>query len=153
MSLVTKLSLLAALGGLFSSCTPFPPEDPNTPKTPQPDPVPVVEEKKKKTQSEVERQKEESRKRLERKKRDAERRKKEAEKKKEESSNVVEKTDPVVKPPVKPTSKYPTALAIPGRPGEVFNPYTNAPVDVSGVPSGRLVTDPNDAQGRKFRVP
>ncbi|MGE9268917.1 MAG: hypothetical protein ACQKBY_12545 [Verrucomicrobiales bacterium] len=56
-------------------------------------------------------------------------------------------------PKPKPKPKYDTALAIPGREGFVFNPHTNEPVDVRGIPSGSLVTDPNDAEGRKFRVP
>ena len=49
---------------------------------------------------------------------------------------------------------YPYALAIPGKDGFVFNPYTNNPVDVRGIPSGTLVRDPQDPNAdHKFRVP
>lgn len=72
-------------------------------------------------------------------------------------SKPVSKPDPTPKPepaPVdKPKPKYPTSTSIPGKDGHVFNPYTNNPVDVRGIPSGSLVTDPNDGEGRKFRVP
>ena len=43
---------------------------------------------------------------------------------------------------------------IPGKEGFVFNPYTNNPVDVRGIPSGTLVRDPQDPnKDHKFRVP
>mgnify|MGYP001827734096 CR=1 FL=1 len=49
---------------------------------------------------------------------------------------------------------YPYALPIPGKDGFVFNPYTNNPVDVRGIPSGTLVRDPQDPNAdHKFRVP
>lgn len=58
------------------------------------------------------------------------------------------------KDPIKPKSKYRTAMAIPGKPGFVFNPWTNKAVDVRGVPGGMLVRDPNDGNpDHKFRVP
>lgn len=50
--------------------------------------------------------------------------------------------------------KTPVAIAIPGKPGFVFNPYTNHPVDVRGIPSKTLVRDPQDPdKSHKFRVP
>ena len=53
-----------------------------------------------------------------------------------------------------PVSKYPTASAVPGKPGFVFNPYTHNIVDVKGIGSGRLCRDPEDADPtHKFRVP
>ena len=53
-----------------------------------------------------------------------------------------------------PKSKYPTAAAVPGKPGFVFNPYTHNIVDVKGIGSGRLCRDPEDADpNHKFRVP
>jgi hypothetical protein len=53
-----------------------------------------------------------------------------------------------------PKPNYPYALPIPGKDGFVFNPYTNNPVDVRGIPSGTLVRDPQDSNGdHKFRVP
>lgn len=51
-------------------------------------------------------------------------------------------------------SKYPTAAAVPGKPGFVFNPYTHNIVDVKGIGSGRLCRDPEDPDpNHKFRVP
>ncbi|MGB0775273.1 MAG: hypothetical protein ACPGUY_05470, partial [Akkermansiaceae bacterium] len=66
-----------------------------------------------------------------------------------------ERRDPVT-PPKPPTQKknYPTAAAVPGRDGYVFNPFTNNIVDVRGIASGKLVRDPDDADAsHKFRVP
>jgi len=55
-------------------------------------------------------------------------------------------------PPVKP--KYPTASAVPGKSGFVFNPYTHNIVDVKGIGSGKLCRDPEDPDPtHKFRVP
>ena len=62
---------------------------------------------------------------------------------------------------------YPYAIPVPGRKGWVFNYYTNRPVDVRGVESGRLIYDERDPENRnpdgtlkpvaempnKFRVP
>lgn len=71
-----------------------------------------------------------------------------------------ENQDP--KPPVgnggdtKPVrNDYPRAVPIPGKDGYVFNPYTNNPVDVRGIPSRTLVNDPQDPDAAKhlFRVP
>ncbi len=54
--------------------------------------------------------------------------------------------------PVKPS--VPTAKAVPGKAGTVFNPFTNNHVDVNGIPSGTKVRDPNDSnQAHIFRVP
>lgn len=61
---------------------------------------------------------------------------------------------PAEREPVKRTSKYRTAMPIPGKPGFVFNPWTNRPVDIRGLPSGQLIRDPNDGnEDHKFRVP
>lgn len=50
---------------------------------------------------------------------------------------------------------YPTAAAVPGRPGFVYNPYTHTMVNVTGIRSGQLCADPEDpdAANHKFRVP
>lgn len=62
-------------------------------------------------------------------------------------------TPPVV-PPVVPSATYQYASKIPGKPGYVFNPFTQNQVDVRGIPSGTLVRDPNDSDPtHKFRVP
>ena len=51
-------------------------------------------------------------------------------------------------------SDYRRATLIPGKEGFVFNPFTNNPVDVRGIPSGTLVRDPQDPnKDHKFRVP
>ena len=59
---------------------------------------------------------------------------------------------PLEPTPQKPTYRY--AIQIPGKEGFVFNPFTNNPVDVRGIPSGTLVRDPQDPNpDHKFRVP
>ncbi|MGJ8678026.1 MAG: hypothetical protein ACSHX0_10955 [Akkermansiaceae bacterium] len=61
-------------------------------------------------------------------------------------------TLPLTPAAVKPS--YPTATAVPGKPGYVFNPYTHNIVDVKSIASGKLVRDPEDADTtHKFRVP
>jgi hypothetical protein len=58
-------------------------------------------------------------------------------------------TQPTPTPP-----EYRTAAAIPGKPGFLFNPWTNGEVDVRGVPPGSLVRDPKDPNpDHKFRTP
>jgi len=53
-----------------------------------------------------------------------------------------------------PTPTYRTAQPVPGKPGWVFNPWTNMAVDVRGIPPGGLVRDPNDSDpDHKFRTP
>ena len=60
----------------------------------------------------------------------------------------------VSKPKPKTSSKYRKASSIPGKPGFVFNPWTNKAVDVRGIPAGSVVRDPNDGNpDHKFRVP
>ncbi|MFC0017159.1 hypothetical protein [Roseibacillus persicicus] len=71
-------------------------------------------------------------------------------------------------PPLPPMNiDYRYAMPVPSRKGWVFNPYTNRPVDVRGVESGRLIYDERDPANRnpdgtllpvdqmphKFRVP
>lgn len=49
---------------------------------------------------------------------------------------------------------YPIALAIPGKPGFVYNPYNNNPVFIKDIPSGKTVLDPQDPnKEHKFKVP
>ena len=89
---------------------------------------------------EEQRQIEESRRRLER---------EEAKRKSQESSSNNASL------PTKPARpNYPTATAVPGKEGFVFNPYTQNIVDVKGIAPGKLVRDPEDADAtHKFRVP
>jgi len=60
-------------------------------------------------------------------------------------------------PPVDPTPVIPTtptAKPVPGRPGFVFNPYTQNMVDVEGIPSRTKVRDPqDDDESHTFYVP
>lgn len=71
-------------------------------------------------------------------------------------------------PPLPPMNiDYRYAMPVPGREGWVYNPFTNRPVDVRGVESGRLIYDERDPANRnpdgtllpiaempnKFRVP
>ena len=64
---------------------------------------------------------------------------------------------PTGTPPTSTVGKknYPTAAAVPGRPGFVYNPYTHTMVNVTGIRSGQLCADPEDpdAANHKFRVP
>ncbi len=58
------------------------------------------------------------------------------------------------KPKEQPSSIQ-VARPIPGKPGMVFSPFNNKPVDVKGIPSGKLVYDPHypQSENKKFRVP
>jgi len=70
------------------------------------------------------------------------------------STETTDVIPPILRDPVKRTSKYRTARAIVTKPGYVFNPWTNKAVDVRGIPSGTLIRDPNDGDpDHKFRVP
>jgi len=62
-------------------------------------------------------------------------------------------TIPTVPPsnPNKPVT-FPFATPVPGKAGFVFNPYNQKKVDVRGLPSGTLVSDPRNAN-QKFYVP
>ncbi len=62
-------------------------------------------------------------------------------------------TIPIVPPsdPNKPVT-FPFATPVPGKAGFVFNPYNQKKVDVRGLPSGTLVSDPRNAN-QKFYVP
>lgn len=67
--------------------------------------------------------------------------------------NLSNGEDTTIAPKPKKTN-YPTASAVPGKAGFVFNPYTHSIVDVKGIASGKLVKDPEDADPtHKFRVP
>jgi len=68
----------------------------------------------------------------------------------------IKPVEPEVKKPIIPEPKkpvnYPYASAVPNKAGFVFNPYTQSQVDVRGLASGTLVTDPRD-KTQKFYVP
>lgn len=62
-------------------------------------------------------------------------------------------TETIVEPKPVPTTP-PTAKAVEGRPGFVFNPYTGNIVEVQGLKSGQLVRDPEDQdKTHTFYVP
>lgn len=59
-----------------------------------------------------------------------------------------DESDPAAPPKIR------TAVTIPGKPGFVFNPWTNDVVDVRGLPPGTLARDPQDSNpDHIFRVP
>lgn len=62
---------------------------------------------------------------------------------------------PPPKPPDNKPKTHPVAAAVPGKPGFVFSPFNNKVVDVRGVASGKVVSDPNYPMEEKkwFRVP
>lgn len=56
-------------------------------------------------------------------------------------------------PPLGPGG-IPVAKKVPGKPGFVFNPFTQNEVDVDGIPAGTKVRDPHDPdESHIFRVP
>ncbi len=142
---------LALTSLVFVSCSPYPPV--NGPRKPAPNGANVPDA----TQVEKEKTPEELKQeaaRIKANKEAAARRAALKKKKEEEGSDTITPPDVAKKDPVKPKSKYRTAVAIPGKPGFVFNPWTNKAVDVRGVPGGMLVRDPNDGNpDHKFRVP
>jgi hypothetical protein len=58
-------------------------------------------------------------------------------------------------PPSVSTATAPVAKAVPGKPGFVFSPFNNKIVDVTGIPSGNLIADPQypEAEKKHFRAP
>ena len=66
-------------------------------------------------------------------------------------NNAVNNNNAVV-PPRDGPKNYPFATPVPNRPGFVFNPFNQKKVDVRGLPSGTLVSDPRDPN-QKFYVP
>ncbi len=61
----------------------------------------------------------------------------------------------VTHPPVEKRSEYPVAMKAPGKEGYVLSPFNNKLIDVKGMPSGQLVSDPTYPESAKkfFRVP
>ncbi len=124
-TLILPLAAVALMG----ACAPYPPH----PAPPSPPLAPVPEQPT--LTDEEQRQLDENRERIERENRERDL----------ANGNA---SGPSTKP------KYPTAAAVPGKPGFVFNPYTHNIVDVKGIGSGKLVRDPEDNDPtHKFRVP
>ena len=133
MDLSKSILLPIGVGALLmGACAPYPPA-PN----PYPGPPTAQTDGQQDLTSEQQRQIDENRERLKR--------------QEEDRANDIGRNNPPSNP-VKP--KYPTAAAVPGKPGFVFNPYTHNIVDVDGIGSGKLCRDPEDSDPtHKFRVP
>lgn len=135
---LSKLILPLGCVALIGACAPYPPYPGQQSQGQKPQPEKPTET----VTDEKQRQIEENRRRL--KAQEARRR----EQARKEAQNTT--TKPAL--PTKP--KYPTATAVPGKAGFVFNPYTQNIVDVKGIGSGKLVRDPEDGDPtHKFRVP
>lgn len=147
-----RLILPASAAALLvaTSCTPYqeppppPPTDPAARKT-----TPEEEEKLRKQREEMKRS-------------DEENQTPDKEKKSEGAEGETARKDPETgggedapKPPAEKKSDIPVARPIPGKPGMVFSPFNNKPIDVKGIASGRLVADPTYPASEKkhFRVP
>lgn len=68
------------------------------------------------------------------------------------------RNEPTVTPgpkPAEPKKSWPYASAVPGHEGFVLSPYSNRKIDVRGIASGKLVSDPTYDQSEKkfFYVP
>jgi hypothetical protein len=150
MNLRLILPASASLLLVATSCTPYkeppppPPTDPAARKT-----TPEEEEKLRMQREEM-------------KKKDAENETPDKEKQSEGAEGETVKKDlppggeaDTPKPPVEKKADIPVARPIPGKPGMVFSPFNNKPIDVKGIPSGRLVADPTYPASEKkhFRVP
>jgi len=129
-------------GTLMASCTPYPDNYRNPPKTPPPPTKGSVsdleqqklKEERMKAQQEAERKAAEEQARL------------------QEGGGTV--TPPGgTEAPGKPDYEYATPVA--GKPGFVLSPYNGKMIDVKGIPSGTLVADPTYPASEKkyFRVP
>lgn len=131
---ITKVILLPmGCAAVIGACAPYPPYP-----GPQPPLAPGAEHPS--TMDARQRQMEEERRRIAR---------EEAGRRREERADRNDSTPSKPKP-----KKYPTAAAVPGKPGFVFNPYTHNIVDVKGIDAGKLVRDPEDNDpDHKFRVP
>jgi hypothetical protein len=146
MSLRLILPAAAASLILATSCTPY---------VEPPPPAPADPAERKRTPEEEEKLRKE---REEMKKKDEESKLEEKEKKSEgDQESVVKPGGEEGDKPKPPVDKpdIPVARPIPGKPGMVFSPFNNKPIDVKGIPSGRLVADPTYPASEKkhFRVP
>lgn len=154
---IKQTSGLFAVGLLFASCAPFPPGNGGQAGI-DPSRVPVaprVEDPDAKVESDRKAAAERKRVRDQKRRTDAANAARAREKDDDPPTAKPDKpTPPKVTRPVPPKAKYRTALKIPGKPGYVYNPWTNGSVDVRGIPSGELVVDPTDSNpNHKFRVP
>ena len=137
MSFKYRIPTLGVIASVMSACAPFTPYDPN-PSSSGGGPTPVST-----NPTDVVTSPEQEELRLAR----------------EKAARDDELRNGEVDPPNRPDnnaggSDYRRAILIPGKEGFVFNPFTNNPVDVRGIPSGTLVRDPQDSNAEhKFRVP
>lgn len=63
--------------------------------------------------------------------------------------------DAATTPTVEKRADYPVAMKAPGKEGYVLSPFNNKLIDVKGMPTGTLVSDPTYPESAKkfFRVP
>ncbi len=135
MDLSKKMLLPIGVISLVGACAPYPAYSPR-PYPPHPSQLQVQPDGQPSVTDEQQRQLDESRERL--------RQQQEAERNEND----------VPAPPKPDKPNYPTASAVPGKAGFVFNPYTHNIVDVKGIASGKLCRDPEDSDPtHKFRVP
>jgi hypothetical protein len=144
--------LLALACTVLASCYPYPEVPPHSQAGQKPGKTPTTTSSAEQQNIQAER---------ERMKAAAENKKKETEEKKTEvttkptppttPSNTTKPTPPKPTPP----TDWPFATPVPGKEGLVFSPYNQKIVDVRGMPSGSLVTDPTYSPDEKkfFRVP
>lgn len=133
---LSKLILPLGFVALIGACAPYPPYPGDQNRGQQPAPQSPQQT----AADEEQRQIDASRRRLER---------EEARRRQRERDNTT-----TSRPTTPSKPKYPTATAVPGKDGFVFNPFTQNIVDVKGIASGKLVKDPEDSDpNHKFRVP
>ena len=142
MNVSKKIILPLGLIAMVGACAPYPPE----PAPPQPPAVPGQQDQ---TLTDKEQERlQESRRRIKEQERKNQERK---EARRDNDSRDSGSSTTTVKPN-KP--HYPTASAVPGKDGFVFNPYTHNIVNVKGIAPGKLCRDPDDSDPtHKFRVP
>ena len=139
----------AGLATLLASCAPAPPvAGPVITQLPPPGISQAQQQAAAAAEERAKRRADARKAEAERKKRLVQQRARERKKKRDEARTTHKPPahrPPAPKPTPKPDKpKYPTAKAVTGKPGFVFNPYTYDEVDVRGVPSGSVVRDPSD---------
>ncbi|QJE94600.1 hypothetical protein [Luteolibacter luteus] len=149
-----RLILPAAASALLAaSCTPYVEPPPEPPADPAQRKQLTPEE-----QEKINKQREEKRKREEELKAEGTNTQPDGETPKVEPTTPDgggEKAPAPPKPANEKKEAPPVARPIPGKPGFVFSPFNNKPIDVKGFPPGSLVADPTYPASEKkhFRVP
>ena len=147
MNLRLILPASAALFLVATSCTPYVEPPPPAPEDPAARKRTPEEEEKLRKEREAMKKDEEN-------KTPDKDKKSEGEQEGTANKNPGEGEGTTPKPP-EPKSDIQVARPVPGKPGFVFSPFNNKVIDVTGIPSGRLVADPTYPASEKkhFRVP